>query len=455
MVYAKEFRTSAIADREPVTWKMALLILLSALVLISDGFDVASVGYLTPALIEHWKIAPANLVPVFSAGIIGMMVGGPLMGILGDRLGRRRLIFVGLCLFGFGSLLSAAAMNAEQLAILRFFTGIGLGGVLPNILALLAETTPKRMRGRLIVTVSLGMPLGAGIAGPVAAALIPRLGWQSVFLVGGVLPLAMAVLFTLLVPESPAFLRRRAEQRDADSSQGHATTSSSQAMVGPRKTGSMRRIFEGPLRLATPLLWICQVSNQLTNYFCLSWLPTLLQAAHMSPAEASIAASLFSLGGFVGGLLLLVVIDTLGIIPLALMFLVGAPLLATMILPGVPLWGKHLLIAGAGVCSMGLQVGISAALSLLYPSSVRSMGVGIGQAAGRVGAIAAPIIGGVMLVLNVPPHLMMLVPGILFVIGALASFGVALICFRRLGSWKAGELSLDTSAPGDGRMSPG
>ncbi|TAJ26566.1 MAG: hypothetical protein EPO59_24605 [Bosea sp. (in: a-proteobacteria)] len=180
----------------------------------------------------------------------------------------------------------------------------------------------------------------------------------------------------------------------------------------------------------------------MANYFSLTWLPILLQSSGISPADASVAASFFAVGGLVGGMLLLFVVDRLGVIPLSLMFLAGAPLIATMVLPGLPLWGHEILIAGAGLCSMGIQLAITPILGILYPTAVRSSGTGWAHGVGRVGALAAPVVGGVILSLKAPPHYMTLAPSVLFLVGALASGLLAIICFRHVGGWQIDELSV-------------
>jgi AAHS family 4-hydroxybenzoate transporter-like MFS transporter len=207
----------------------------------------------------------------------------------------------------------------------------------------------------------------------------------------------------------------------------------------------IRQVFTGPFRYVTPLLWICLASNQMANYFSLTWLPTLLQSSGLSPVDASVAASFFPLGGLIGGLLLLAVIDRLGVIPMAILFLLGAPFIATMVLPGLPLWGYHVLIAGAGLCSMGVQLAVTALLGILYPTTVRSTGTGLAQAAGRIGALAAPVVGGALLAMNASPDRMTLAPAALFLVGAVSSTALAIICYRKLGTWRVDELSLENS----------
>lgn len=403
------------------------LLIVAALALVGDGYDLAAMGYVAPELGRAWRLTPAAFVPAFSAAIIGMMIGGPLLGALGDRYGRKRLILAGLALIAVVTLATAAVRDTGDLVALRFVTGLGLGGVIPNVGALVAEMTPARLRGRVLVAVTMGVPLGIALPGLVAATLMPIWGWRALLVVGGLLPLAIAAAGLFVLPESVKFLalRRRRTARSADA---------------PR--GGFADLFAGDLAIVTPLLWLCQAANQMANFFALTWLPTLLAGA--AGGHGSPVASLFSLGGLVSGLVLLFVLDRLGTAPVLLLFVVGAPLVAGMAMADLPPALHALVIAGAGLCVTGVQIGITALLGIVYPTPVRSAGTGWTQAAGRVGALAAPLVGGWLLGLRVPLHSLPLAPALLMVVGAIACAVLAWRFHRRFGSFRAGEF---TAAP--------
>ena len=432
-------------------------VLVATLVLVSDGYDLAAMGYLAPQLARQWYLAPAAFVPAFSAGIIGMMIGGPLLGFLGDRYGRKRLIVAGLAVIALFTLLTMAVRSPGDLAVLRFVTGIGLGGVIPNIGALVAELTPRRMRGRLLVIVTLGVPLGIALPGLVAATLVPVFGWRAILLIGGLLPLLVAAASLVLLPESIKYLaargarvadvRRIARRMRPDLAINEATIVAPAIDGGQR--GSIRALFAGDFALVTPLLWICQATNQMANFFALTWLPTLLQAGGAGGAHTGANASLFSLGGLLSGLVLLLVLDRVGIVPVLLLFLLGAPLVAGMAAADLSPALHTLVILGAGVCVTGVQIGLTALLGIFYPTAIRSSGAGWTQAAGRVGGLAAPVVGGILLGLDVPMGRLPLAPAALMVIGALACAVLAWRCTRRFGGWRPGEF---TAAPPDAAL---
>lgn len=419
------------------------LIVVAFLVLASDGFDLSAMGYLAPELVKQWGLTPAAFVPAFSAGIIGMMVGGPLLGVLGDRFGRKRLILAGLVIIGLVTLATMAVRSTTDLVVLRFITGIGLGGVIPNVVALIGEIMPRRVRGRFLVLVTLGVPLGIALPGFVAATLVPAFGWRAILLIGGLLPLAVALAGLLILPESIKYLmaregreaevRRIAQRLRPDLVIDEATRITLATAETAPRAGSFRGLFAADLAAVTPLLWFCQAANQMANFFALTWLPTLLQSAGASTAHAGASASLFSLGGLLSGLALLLLLDRLGVILVVGLFIVGAPLVATMAMGDLSPTAHNLVILGAGVCVTGVQIGITALLGIFYPTTIRSTGTGWTQAAGRVGALAAPIVGGVLLGLNIPIDQLPLAPAAVMALGALASVVLAWLCIRRAG----------------------
>ncbi len=438
-----------LVDGQQVGLPAIVFLAVATLALVSDGFDLAAIGYVGPELIKQWHVAPAELVPVFTAGIFGLLAGAPLLGFVGDRFGRKTAILIGLVVFGGVTLATAAASSLSQLVALRFLTGLGLGGVIPNVVALAAEVAPKRVRGTFIVVASFGVPLGISCPGLVAAGLVPTFGWQVLLLVGGVLPLAVAALGCFVLPESIRFLaqrggrmekvRRLARTLRPDLAISGSTQFIAAAHGQAPAPGSPKGLFAGGLALVTPLLWIALAANQMSNFFALTWLPTLLQSVGASTSQAEVSASLFSIGGLGGGLCLAFVIDRLGVVPLAVLFLAGSPLVAAIGLPGLSATEHGLVIAGAGFCVTGINFGMNAVLGMIYPTPVRSLGTGWAHAAGRVGALAAPLAGGALLAMRFPMQELLLAPAAVLAVGAAACATLAVLCVRRFGGTEVGE----------------
>lgn len=443
----------ALIDGQKVRRSTVILLAIATLTMLCDGFDLAAIGYVGPELVKAWHVSPGELVPMFSAGILGMLFGAPLLGFVGDRFGRKTAILIGLCVIGAFTLLGMAASTLPQLAALRFLTGIGLGGVIPNVVALTAEAAPKRLRGRFIVIVNFGVPAGIAIPGLVAAALVPRFGWPVLLLVGGLLPLAAAALVGLVLPESIKYLAQRGGRDDKVRTLALALRPDLALPAGARfsasrhpaaasgavASGSPRGLFAGGLAGITPLLWLALAANQMANFFSLSWLPTLLQSMGSSTTQAGVNASLFSIGGIVGGLCLTFIVDRLGVIPMVLLFLLAVPLMAAIGTPGLPPWAFAAVIAGAGFCVTGINFSMSATLGTIYPTPVRALGTGWAQGVGRLGSLAAPLIGGALLGLHLPMRELLFAPAGALAIGAAAAAVLAVLCVRRFNGLRLDE----------------
>lgn len=188
-------------DRHPIGAFQVGVMLICAAVLFVDGFDTQAIGYVAPAIAQEWKLARGALGPVFSAGLFGLMLGALISGTVADRIGRKRIIVVSTIAFGVGSLLTMFVHDAPWLITLRFLTGLGLGGAMPNAVALTCEISPHRRRATMVMAMFAGFSIGAALGGLLAAALIPIYGWRSVFFVGGLMPLLLAPLLLILLPE--------------------------------------------------------------------------------------------------------------------------------------------------------------------------------------------------------------------------------------------------------------
>lgn len=353
---------------------------LSAAIVLLDGFDIQVLAFAAPAIMAEWGVSRAELAPLFAAGLVGMAIGGILGGPAGDRFGRRPLILAATTLFGMTTLLAAAAPDATTLAALRFVTGLGLGGVIPNVSALVAETAPPRFRGHSVGAVILGVPLGGVIGGLAAAELLPVFGWRGLFTIGGVLPLAVACLAFRLLPESSAFSRTAA--------------------------APVSILFSPALRSRTWPLWVVFAANLFTVYGFFSWTPSVLAAAGFGAAEASRLAVLYNLGGIVGSLLMIAMMGRLSARSiLAVVLPLGVAICLTMAWQVPTLSGAETAARGtfivllmlAGACSSGAQNMLYALVAALYPASIRATGIGWAVSVGRISAIVSSIVGLVTL----------------------------------------------------------
>ncbi len=292
------------------------LTLLCALSVLMDGFDAQSMGFVAPALAQQWHIARGALGPILSAGLVGMLLGALVFGPLADRFGRKPILVLCTLWFGVFSLLTATSASVNSMLILRLITGFGLGGTLPNAIALTSEYMPRHLRATAVMLMFTGFSLGAAAGGFAAADLITRFGWQSVFVVGGLLPCVSAVLL-LWLPESIRFLVLKGGEDVRVASLLRKFAPTVQVLPGAsyivdenvvgehRESGFLvKQLFTDGRALMTLLLWVIFFMSLLDLYFLNSWLPTVLHDSGLDLKRAIRITAMFQIGGAVGALLL-------------------------------------------------------------------------------------------------------------------------------------------------------
>jgi AAHS family 4-hydroxybenzoate transporter-like MFS transporter len=400
-----------VIDSRPVSRFQGMTILLCGLVLLLDGFDTQAMGFLVPPIAEELGIPLPAFGTVLSAGLFGLMLGAMGSGPIADRWGRKWAIIISSLVFGSFSLVTPQADTVGELVALRFLTGLGLGGAMPNVVALASEYAPKRLQPILVTLIFVGMGGGAVLASIVGQALIPIWGWRSVFYVGGVLPIALALLLIKVLPESVRFLTARGgdPQKVNDIMRRIAPDLGGMPlapMPPDRHTGvAVTHLFTEGRMLGTLLLWVPFFMNLLILYFILSWLPSLLRQAGM-PVSAGITAVMsFSIGGIVGTILQGPLMKGVGIFPAILgefFASLGLVILASLIFANFPVMMAVTFMLGVTV--QGAQAGINALSAMYYPTVIRSTGVGWALGVGRIGSIIGPFIGGLMLAAQWTPQ---------------------------------------------------
>jgi AAHS family 4-hydroxybenzoate transporter-like MFS transporter len=392
-------------DREPVGGFQIRLLLTCAGVLFLDGFDTQAIGYVAPALAKEWGLTKGALGPVFSAGLFGLMIGALVFGPLADRVGRKKIIIFSTAAFGLGALATALVQDLNSLLVIRFLTGLGLGGAMPNTVAMTSEYNPQRRRATMVMIMFCGFSIGAAFGGFLAADLIPRFGWRSVFIVGGIAPLLLLPVLVWRLPESVRFLATagQAPERVAELlkriSPHSAFAPDARFVVHEARLAGIpvAHLFREGRTAATLLLWVVFFMSLLDIYFLANWLPTVLNDLGASVSEAVMIGSLLQVGGVVGTFALGSVIDRFSFRALALVyfgavFAVGAigQLSHSAALVSIAIFA-------AGFCVVGGQIAANALAAAFYPTSVRSSGVGWALGIGRIGSIIGPLVGGMLL----------------------------------------------------------
>lgn len=375
------------------------------LALVIEGFDLQAANFAAPDVLDSFGRARAEAGPFLSASLVGVLVGAALVGPLGDRVGRKRVIIA--CCVGYGllTLLSVAAQSFMQLVALRFLIGIGLGGVLPNALALAGELAKPAHRARAMALVGIGITFGGVVAGLVAAQLIPEYGWQGLFVVGGLLPLVIALILLAALPESTALQTER--------------------QVGAERPG-VRTLFARGMASRTLAVWLIFASVLMCVYLLSGWIPLLMNDSGFSPEQAAVIGSAYHAGGVVGGVIASLLLTRRGW-PVVVLFAGAAAF--TLIVLGAREWSTvavMALIVLVGLFVTGTQNAINGAGGNAYPAHTRATGLGWALGIGRLGSIAGPLVGSMAIVIGLtePRHLFF-VPVVPMLIAALAAAWLA------------------------------
>jgi len=421
-------------DEHPLSNFQILAATMCGAIAFMDGYDVQAMGFVAPALSAALHIPRPALGPLLSSGTIGMMFGAITFGTLADRFGRKPILIACTLMFGIMSLITATADSLQAMWFYRLLTGFGLGGAMPNTIALTAEYAPKKYRSVAVTTMFCGFSIGAAVGGFVAAGLISSFGWQAVFVVGGLIPLVTAALSFSFLPESIRFLllkggeKQRAMKylsrisRDSEHYDEIVAGADDHALGG----NSVKELFTEGRTIATPLLWVCFFMNLLVLFFLNNWLPTLMNDAGIKVETAIMITTLFQIAGTIGAIFLGWLFDRgFSFRTLALAY-VGAAV--SVILIGQSGTSIGLLMAtvtAAGFCVVGGQTSSQALVANFYPTAIRSTGVGWCHGIGRIGSIVGPILGGMLLTTAVHASSVFWIIAIPSLIGMGAALGVA------------------------------
>ena len=387
------------------------------LIMFLDGFDTVLIGFLAPYIGADWKLPKAALTPVFTAGVVGLMLAGCLAGVLADRVGRRPLLLGAVALFGVANLATASCASLDGLIAWRFVTGLGLGAALPCAVALVAEYAPARRRALIITSLYCGYTLGGAAVGALTPLLAPQHGWRVLLLLGAALPLVLAVLLWRLLPESIAFLAERRRDHAAVAillqriTGGHVELPADQGQVAsPPKTGQpLRLIMRQPYRAQTLLLWLANGCGLMIMFTLINWLPSFLSFKHVPLPTASISSTCLQIGGIGGTLLIGWLMDRVDGRKVVALAYVGVAGLSLLWLYAVARGDITLVTMGllAGLLVMGGQTGFQVMAAAVYPVEARATGLSWMQCVGRVGGILGISLAGMGLARDIDPVIML------------------------------------------------
>jgi len=418
------------------------VLVLTALILVAAvaNLPLASANVALPSIGLHFDASQTQLNLVAVCYSLGLATSVLWFGAVGDRYGRKAALIASNLLFGIFTLIAAYATDLTQMFWLRLIAGIGIGGVIPNAVAINAESAPRRLRAILAIIAVGFVPLGGAIPGFVTATLVPAHGWQILFLIGGIVPIVIAVAGIFGLPESIKFMalheRYRARMREVVRRISPSTQIAPDARFVIEDEQQVpglnpKYLFGQGLHLITPLLWLLFALNLMGYFFLISWTPTLMTAAKLPPTTVALSGAVLQIGGTVGALLLCWWLQKHRFLAISIMFVLAVPIVASIGYAGLHSQGL-LLIATffAGFFVLGIQSGINVVGALIYPTSLRANGSGWELGIGRIGSIVGPLVGALFVGMSVEKlYVWSALP---FAVGAVVCFAIYRLNERRL-----------------------
>jgi AAHS family 4-hydroxybenzoate transporter-like MFS transporter len=375
-----------------------------------EGFDLMVIGVALPKIADFLHSKPSALGLAISAGQVGPLIGAIVLGMVADRWGRKRTLIVSAIIFGIFTLMTAYITSVGQLALLRFLAGIGLGGTIPNALAFGSEYAPTKKRATLATTMYAGVAVGSITVGFLAAYLLPNHGWQSLFFLGGTLPIIIGLLLMFLLPETLDFLARRGKDKEQvrrivsriapalGRDEGVEFYSTEKKLPG----APVKHLFREGRAFTTIMLWLAFLASFFLLWIILAWAPTLLRKSGASPQQYSIAFACINIGSLIATLLIGRLMDKIN----PFNILKVAFILAFISVAAFGLFSTSAFMVIAILCVvMGFFViggnsGLMGLATVSYPSEIRGSGIGWAYGVGKIGSLLAPAVGGFLLAQN-------------------------------------------------------
>lgn len=422
----RNINAAALLERARFNAFHARLLFWCALIIIFDGYDLVIYGVVLPSLMAEWGLSAVQAGALGSCALVGMMAGALFFGSLSDRIGRRKTIMTCVLLFSGVTALNGLATSPETFALCRFVAGLGIGGVMPNVVALMNEYAPGKIRSTLVAIMFSGYSLGGMLSAGLGMLFIPQWGWQAVFYVA-VIPLLLLPLLIHQLPESMDFLLRSGQAERAKVLLAQATSDylpehDDQLSLVATRAGkvSIREIFSEGRVVNTLTLWAAFFCCLLMVYALSSWLPKLMSSAGYGLNSSLAFLLVLNSGAIVGAIAGGWLGDRVGIANVLLCFFACGALSLSLLALKAPVAVLYLLIAVAGASTIGTQILANACAVQYYPPHIRSTGLGWAMGIGRLGAIVGPVLGGVLHSANLPYQSSFLAFAIPGAIGAVA-----------------------------------
>lgn len=402
---AKEIDVIKIIDESPVGGYQIAILVLCMLVAALDGFDTQAIGYTAPALAAELKLEMAQFGQIGSAGLFGAAIGALSFGPLADMLGRKWFMIIAIVVFAAFSFMTAHSISLQQLLAYRFLAGLGLGGATPAFLAMGAELAPRRLREVFVTVLFAAYPAGGLIGSLTSAWIIPAFGWKAVFYIGALAPLVIAAALIAWMPESVRFLLarnirhdevRRILQRIAPG----AVPADTKLLTSPRQPSPgvpVGQLFKFGRAMPTVLLWVPFFMAFMILVTVTFWTPAVLRSVGFSLSSATLIVGLNNLGSVFASALSGWLVKRLGAFAVLIPgFVMGGLALAWFGQATSSVAMLSIASTLAGFFVGGTGTGLIAVAADMYPTTIRSTGIGWAMGMGRVGQFFGPVLTGLL-----------------------------------------------------------
>jgi AAHS family 4-hydroxybenzoate transporter-like MFS transporter len=407
-----------VIDEGQWTGYQKLLIVGTALTIILDGIDNQLLGNAVPSLMKEWNLPRGAFATALATSPFGMMIGGAVGGMLGDRIGRRTALLFSMISFAALTLAISAANGIAMLSILRFIAGLGLGGAMPNAAALASEYVPKRRRAFAVTLTIVCIPLGGSLAAWLSARVLPVYGWRTLFMLGGIIPIVLALLLFKVLPESPRYMASKRERwpelirilrkigHSIPSDATFVEAQASQKSTGQAKKPSMADLFSPELRRDTLGLFGSFFFCLLVNYVGILLLVATLTGSGFTQPAASNSLFWWNNGGVVGAIVGALIIQRFGS-RMTMLGLSAIAIASAFVVASMPMDPQNATLLAMFVILGGslnaVQTTMYALAANVYPTEIRGTGIGTAVAVGRVGNVLASYTGNYALTVGGPP----------------------------------------------------
>ena len=420
---------NSVVDNAKFTKSHFSIMMWCLILILFDGYDLAINGVALPLLMKDWGLTAVQAGMLASTALAGMMFGAMMFGTLADKIGRKKVIMICVFLFSTFTFLGGFASNPTEFGALRFIAGLGIGGVLPNLVALTSEYAPKHLRSTLVTTMFSGYAMGGIMAALFGSWFTADYGWQIMFFIAGI-PLLLLPFAWKFLPESLTFLvkvnrhdeARRMIQTIAPEQTVTANTQLELTEVAVPGGTSVKALYKQGRGVSTMLFWLCFFMCLLTLYALGSWLPKLMMAAGYSLGSSLTFLLAMNIGAVIGTIGGGILADKFHLKPVFITLCLAGAVALSLLGFNSPQPVIYLLVAVAGASAIGSQILLYSYVAQYYPLSVRSTGIGWASAVGRTGAIVGPILIGYLLSQELPHQINFMAVGIPVVIAAIAVF---------------------------------